>query len=454
MNHVSNPWQILGHIMGNRSICSDRLRFALVLIAVGCAALLGSPRAPAQAPAPKSVKKPDPVAQQPVSAAPVKGKREPYTVKMSDIPHKVLITGELKAARSRDITSPNIRSAFGSSVTFLEKEGSEVKKGQRILEFDATTLLSSQSEAQRVLDEAILRIAKTKADLDVLRSDYLVALSAAEGNLKVAQLYAKIEKSLLPANTYQKYQLDYEKALLARDKAKEQLANHDASIAAQTALVEVSKAQAELDLKKLDNDLALMAVDAPQDGILIYGDNWASNRKFQVGDNAFPGMTILTLPDLSSMQVIGYVYDTELRMLSPNMVCDLFLDAVPGRTWRGRILSLTSVASRKGFASQHKVFRATIQPDSVDLSVMKPGMTVRMEVPVSLASKAVSVPREYLRCNADGKYYVIKGTDEKTAETQFVQVGVFNERTVQILSGLNAGDKLLEIDAVPQGTKQ
>jgi multidrug efflux pump subunit AcrA (membrane-fusion protein) len=309
------------------------------------------------------------------------------------------------------------------------------------------------SEAERVLDEAKLRIEKTKADLEAQRSDFLISLSAAEGNLKVAQLYAQIDKSLLPANTHQKYQLDHEKALLAREKAKEQLANHVASIPAQLALVEVSKAQAELDLKKIEGDLAKLTVDAPQDGIIVYGDNWSSNRKFQIGDNAFPGMTIISLPDLSSMQVIGYVYDTELRMLSPSMVCDLRLDALPGKVWRGKIVSLTSVASRKGFASQHKVFRATIQPDSVDLSIMKPGMTVRVEVPVSLASRAVSVPREYLRCDADGKYYVLKGTDPKTAATQIVQIGAFNERMVQILSGLNTGDKLLEIDAVLQGAK-
>ncbi len=407
----------------------------------------------AQAPAPKTSKSIDALPPRSADGSAVTKVREPYTVKTSDILHSVLITGELKAARSRDIISPNIRSSFGSSITFLELEGLEVKKGQRILEFDASALLSNKAEAERRLDEAKLKIEKTKADLEVQRSDFLVTLGAAEGTLKVAQLYARIEKSLLPANTFQKYQLDYDKALLARDKAKEQLGNHLASIPAQIALVEVDKAQAELDLKKIEGDVALMAVDAPQDGIIIYGDNWSSNRKFQVGDNAFPGMTVLTLPDLSSMQVIGYIYDTELRMLSSNMVCDLRLDAISGRVWKGRILSLTSVASRKGFASQHKVFRATIQPESVDLSVMKPGMTVRVEVPVSLASAAVSVPREYLRCNAEGKYYVMKGTDPRNATTQVVQVGVFNERLVQITSGLSAGDKLIEIDAMQQGAK-
>ncbi len=430
--------------MSNRSI---RCWLLALTAGAGCLAL-------AQAPPSKGARGADSPVLQQRGVSPQKGDRGPYVVKASDIQHRVLVTGELKAARSRDIAAPNIRSAFGSSITFLELEGSEVKKGQRILEFDATTILSSQSEAQRVLDEAILKIAKTKADLEVQRSDFLVALSAAEGNLKVAQLYARIEKSLLPANTYQKYQLDHEKALLARNKAKEQLDNHAASISAQLALVEVAKAQAELDLKKLDNDLALMAVDAPQDGIIIYGDNWASNRKFQVGDNAFPGMTIISLPDLSSMQVVGYVYDTELRMLSPNMACDLFLDAVPGRSWKGRILSLTSVASRKGFASQHKVFRATIDLSSIDLSVMKPGMTVRAEVPVVLASNTITVPREYLRCDADGRYYVLKGTDRRTAATQFVKVGAFNGSSVQILSGLTEGDRLVEVDAAPEGTRQ
>jgi multidrug efflux pump subunit AcrA (membrane-fusion protein) len=417
-------------------------------------ALAGGQKTSGQALAPKAPATADPLTGSAVDGSEARKQREPYIVSTSDILDTVTITGELKAARSRDLMSPNIRSAFGSSITFLELEGSEVKKGQRILEFDASTLLGNKAEAERRLDEAKLKIDKTKADLEVQRSDFEIALSQAEGDLKVAQLYAKIDKALLPANTYQKYQLDLEKALLARDKAKEQLANHVKSYAAQIALVEVDRAQAELDLKKIEGDLVLLAVDAPQDGIIIYGDNWSSNRKFQVGDTAFPGMTVLTLPDLSSMQVIGYVYDTELRLLSPNMVCDLMLDAVPGRMWRGKILSLTSVASRKGFASQHKVFRATIQPDGIDLSVMKPGMTVRVGVPVSLASHVVAVPREYLRCDADGRYYVLKGTNPRTATTQFVQVGTFNERLVQVTSGLTAGDKLLEIDTQQTGAKR
>jgi HlyD family secretion protein len=377
---------------------------------------------------------------------------EAFVVARADMPDTILITGELQAARSREIRVPRIRSGFASAVTYLPLEGTKVKQGDRILEFDASTLLTQKTEYERQLDEANLKIKKTEADLNSQRMDLLIALDQAEMSVKVAKLYANIPKDLLPGNTYQKYQLDMEKAVLARDKAKEQLANLDNSWQAQMALVELAKAQAELNLKRNDADIAALQIDAPQDGIVIYGDNWANNRKIQIGDTLFPGMPAVTLPDLSSLQVVGFVYDTELRSLAPGMRCELYLDAVPGRSWRGTIQSLTSVASRKSFASQHKVFRAIVQPDSVDTDVMKPGMTVRMEVPVSVVSDTVAIPREYLGLDVAGKYFVLKGTDRKTASVQSVTVGAYSDRLIQIVSGLEAGDRILKVQEVAEGT--
>ncbi len=424
---------------------SVRLPRVWVLLVAGI--VLGTAGLFSQGPAPASGKQ---QAAPDKKASAEERKYVPFTVALTELPHSIVITGELKAARSRDILVPHIRSGFGAALTFLAPEGSYAKQGQRILEFDASTLISQKEEAERVLDEAKLKIEKTKADLEVQRSDLLIALGDAQGNLKVAELYGKIPKDLLPANQYQKYQLDLEKAILARDKANERLKNLIDSMPAQLALVEVSKAQAEVDLKKIEGDVGMLAVDAPQDGIIIYGDNWASNRKVQVGDSVFPGMTVMTIPDLSSMQVIGFVYDTELRYLSPGMTCEFSLDAVPGETNRGRILSLTSVASRKGFASQHKVFRAVIEPEKVLADRWKPGMTARVAIAGVLSSKAIAIPREYLGIDRLGRYYVLKGTDPKTSVVQWVQVGAFSDQKVQITSGLNSGDKLIEIKAAPE----
>jgi multidrug efflux pump subunit AcrA (membrane-fusion protein) len=397
----------------------------------------------AQAPGLSSAKKAQPV---PVpSAAPVKQQEVVYRVVTDQVVRELILTGELRPARSVVINAPNIRSSFANMITYLALEGANIKQGERIVEFDDSSLLSQKSEAERTLDEAKLTIEKTKADLEAQRCDLLNSIAQAQADLDVAQLYAKIGKELLPGNTYQQYQLNLEKAKLSLQKAKEQMDNFEKTYSSQMALVEINKSQAEINLKKIESDMALLKIDAPQDGILVYGDNWQSNRKMQPGDNVYQGMEVASLPDLSSTQVVGYVYDTEYGLLQRDMRCTMTLDALPGYQMSGRIESLTSVASRKGFASQKKVFQAVIQPDKVDTALMKPGMTARVRIPIVLAKDVTAVPREYLGNDSQGRYYVFKGTENKTASVQYVQVGAIGDRLVQIVSGVQSGDPLIAL---------
>jgi len=237
--------------------------------------------------------------------------------------------------------------------------------------------------------------------------------------------------------------LNISKSKLSLQKAKEQLDNFERSYASQLALVEIRKSQAEIDQKKIANDMTLLKIDAPQDGILIYGDNWQSNRKIQTGDSMFQGMEVVSLPDLTSMQVIGYVFDTEYSSLSPNMRCIIALDALPGFVAEGKIVSLTSLASRKGFASQKKVFQTVIQLDKIDPAIMKPGMTARIKVPLVLAKDAIAIPREYLGMDSQGHYFVLKGTESRKAGVQRVTLGAIGDRMVQVAAGVAIGDPLL-----------
>jgi hypothetical protein len=215
-------------------------------------------------------------------------------------------------------------------------------------------------------------------------------------------------------------------------------------------LVEITRSQAEINLKKIDSDIALLKVDAPQDGIFIYGDNWTSNRKIQPGDNIFHGMEVASLPDLSTLQVIGYVYDTEYGSILRDARCTVALDAQPGFAVEGRVVSLTSVASRKGFATTKKLFQTVVQLDKVDTQRMKPGMTARIRIPIVLAKDAPAVPRDYLGTDSQGRHYVVKGSDPKTASTQVVELGAIGDRLVQIVSGVSAGDPLLPVQQLAE----
>jgi multidrug efflux pump subunit AcrA (membrane-fusion protein) len=416
---------------------------AAIILVVLVAAGIRLQSASAQSPGVSTGKSSD---RPPVSeSAPANKVAAAYKVGRESIQKEILLTGELRAANSTSITAPDIRSSFSNMVTFLAPEGSQIKKGDRIVEFDDSSLMSSKSEAERALDEAKLNIEKTKADLEAQRCDLLNSVSQAESQLKQDELYGKISKDLLPGNTYQKYQLNLQKSKLALDKAKESLDNFEKSYASQMSLVEISRSQAEINLKKIISDMTLLKIDAPQDGILIYGDNWQNNRKIQPGDTLFHGMEVASLPDLSSMQVVGYVYDTEYSLLAVDMRCSISFDAVPGIEIGGRVVSLTSVASRKSFASTKKVFQAVMQPDKLDVQQLKPGMTARVRAPLVLAKEAAAVPREYLGFDNQGRSYVIKGMEKKTAAQQFVQLGAVGDRFVQVVSGVSVGDTLLPV---------
>ena len=72
------------------------------------------------------------------------GKPAAYIVAKGQVIKELVLTGELKAERSTSIMAPNIRSSFSNTVTYLAPEGTIVKKGDRIVEFDDSSLLSSK----------------------------------------------------------------------------------------------------------------------------------------------------------------------------------------------------------------------------------------------------------------------------------------------------------------------
>ena len=432
--------------MGNQEKRYSRLRLTAVLFFAVATIMIAVSFGPVSAQTPKLTGSKSEKTIPIETSEPAQEVQPAYSVEKGQIEKDLVLTGELKAEHSIVIEAPDIRSSSSNMLTYMAPEGAQIKKGELIIEFDDSSLLNNLSEAERTLDETLLNIEKKKMDLEAQRSDLLNSIAQAESSLQQDELYGRISKDLLPANTFQKYQLNLEKSKLSLDKAKEQYDNFEQSFDSQLALVEINRSQAEINLKKIKSDMALLKIYAPQDGILIYGDNWASNRKIQVGDTVWGGMEVARLPDLSSIQVIGYVYDTEYGTIVPDTRCTVRFDALPDFQTGGRIISRTNVASRKGFATDQKVFQVTVKLDKIDPKIMKPGMTARIDIPIILARDALSVPREYLGTDSRGGYYVLAGLDPEKASEKPVTIGAVGDRLVEIVSGLSLGDSLLPLN--------
>ena len=416
---------------------------AIAAGAVICASLFAPARASAQNPGLGGAKTAQaiPIALEDVVAK----KLTEYVIGSGEITRDLLLTGELKAARSIVIQAPRSQQNFGNTITFLADEGAIVKAGERIVEFDDTSLINNKTDAETTLETALLNVAKKKVDLESSRYSLMNSLKSAEGTLKKAELYGKIDKGLVSENQYERYQLDIKRAQLQLAKAQENMDNFLKTYDSEMAKVEITQAQAELQLRRIESDIAATKINARQEGIFLYGDNWQSNRKVQVGDNIFPGMEVASIPDLTSLQVIGYVFDTEYRQLSRGMRCEVSFDALPDLVVGGVVTSLTDVAGRRGFATDKKMFQATVQLDTVDPELLKPGMTARVNVPLVLANNVPVAPREYVGVDSHGRNFVRTGTDIKKTDTQFVQLGAVGDRMIEITSGVSVGETLFPV---------
>ena len=350
------------------------------------------------------------------------------------------LTGQLAARDSTIVTVPRDSSLWSFIVTDLVPEGNQVEPGDLLVRFDSTELAKRALELEKSKEDTRIQIAQTKAQQEARLQDLRLAVATAQKNLNVANLYVGIDRSLIPASEAERYEFDFSKSKVELDKATERLAGHDAATAAELAVNELDFKRAEIGLEKVRNELGRMTIRAPNPGTVIHGLN-LEGRKIEVGDSLFKESQVVLLPDMSSVTVRATTFDGDFALLQLGAPATVTFDAYPEREFAGSILELPEVAKPKNRNSELNLFTVEILLHEVDLSIMKPGMTARVEIPVD-TPESIVIPRRSLAFEEDGGSYVVSA---KTPD-QHVPVEVVDSNSYQlsIRGELADGDILLD----------
>lgn len=355
----------------------------------------------------------------------------------------VTLTGDLQAAESVSITAPHLAHTWTYTISHLAPEGSEVRPADLLAEFDASSLHLKRLDLEKKREEARLQMAQKEAEIEGRRQDLLLNLASAEKSLRVAALYFGLDPTLITQVDAEQYQLNHSKAQLELEKVKERLANLEKSARAEMEIARLDYDEAELELKRVLAELERMRVRAPIPGLVIYGDNWDSGRKYQVGDVVFRSDRIILLPNMKQVKVLAFAYDSDFPLLREGMQAEVILDSAPGRTFRGRVTELPEAASPKTSRSSQKVFRVGVLLLETDAQLMKPGMTARVRIPVRREDVLV-VPRRALHLNEKGEVFV---TPRDSGRPLAVEIVDANADLVALLaadeSSLKEGELLL-----------
>ena len=186
--------------------------------------------------------------------------------------------------------------------------------------------------------------------------------------------------------------------------------------------------------------LSYSEIRSPIDGVV-------TDRPLYVGDLATANQPILTVMDLSSLVAKAHIPQSEAVLLKIGDAAQIKVPDVE-EAIKGHV-SLVSPALDPG-STTIEVWVETRQPSLV----LKPGMSVSVEMTAKTVKDAVAVPSPAIYKNADGAYYVLLAGADHKAHQKVVQLGVKNAQLTQVTSGIHAGDPVITSGgyAVPDGT--
>jgi HlyD family secretion protein len=348
--------------------------------------------------------------------------------------------GQMKAMRSVSITAPE--NAGELQILKIAADGTQVKQGDVVVEFDPSKTQQDLAQDQSVLKSSQAEIEQAKANGHLTEEVDTTAVMKAKYDVELAKLDAskqEIVSKIEGAEANLKL-VDAEQSLHeAEEKLKSDIAID------QSTIIDKKNAsrKAEYDAQRAETALASMTLKAPASGTINLLFVWhpEGDGPFKPGERAWPGTPIAELPDAASMRVAARVDETERGRLALQQTVALQLDAIPDKQFTGKVERIGTIAT-SDFSAGWPVPRNFDLEFSIDQADprLKPGMTVQVTVIVDRVPNAITIPAQasFLK-SGQTVTYVWSGSK---FEERAIQIERRSRDRLLISKGLQPGDKV------------
>jgi RND family efflux transporter MFP subunit len=283
-----------------------------------------------------------------------------------------------------------------------------VQEGEIPQELEVLGAVISKSLTQ-VSSQVQGRVAKVwvEAGSRVQAGEPLASLAAAEYQARLSQAQAQLKQA---AADYQRYQR------LLKEQAVSPQEFGAVEARYQTARAQVAEAAT---MK------GYTLVQAPAPGVV-------AERRVAVGDLAQPGQPLVILYNPDKLQVEGEVNDSFRQQVKLGEMVRL---SVPALNWQADLPLAEIFPISQAGSRTFKVRTATLQnPELV------PGLFARLELRLAPA-RGILIPREAVR--QVGQLSMVEAVVEGRPTRRQVQLGRQVGEQVEVLAGLQAGDKIV-----------
>jgi HlyD family secretion protein len=351
------------------------------------------------------------------------GKTKPVQVSVQkvgrrDLTSIISASGEVKPKKNINISAH----VPGRIIKIGVVEGQEVKAGDFLLKLD-----SAQYEANAERDRALIQSFQSQ-------------LIQSEARMK------------MDANSYNRQQQLFESQLISQEQLEASKVQSDVS-RAEVQAIRHQIQQAQASLKSTMDSLSKTVYNSPIDGMI-------TSLKVEEGEVAVigtmnnPGTVLMTIADLSEMEVEVEVDETDVVGVKLNELADIKVDALPNQILKGSVTEIGSSAIEKLSTTQEESrdFLVKITLDDPPKS-LKPGLSASADIIAAEKKGVLAVPISALvlreKDNPDAAkkekieeegVYVLEGG---LAKFRPVTKGIVGGLEIEIVSGLTEGQEAI-----------
>ena len=322
---------------------------------------------------------------------------ETVTVSRMDLKSTVSATGTIHPIDSVEVSSR----ITARLKTVNVKENDQVKAGQVLATLDA-----KDYEAKR--DQAQYKVTNAKAEYD--RVSYLYSIGAdTQKQVEDAQM------------------------------------NYDTAVSALT--------QASSDADETN-------ILAPIDGTVVGEPKTVGTMAVATSDNP---TVIMRIANLSSKEIKAKIDETDIGNIAVGQPATFTVDAFTDKTFTARVTAIAQTDTTNSWDTTSSTTTTTSSSASVIYyyvtlavddpeNLLLPAMTARVDIHTADRPDALAIPLSALKTDTTGSYVVILNSDG-TQENRYVETGIYSDEYVEILSGLEDGEKVVNTSTVKQSTQ-
>jgi len=325
------------------------------------------------------------------------------------------------------------------------------------IEVDLTTAFKrTPAETSAVLTASGYVVAQRKASVASKATGRLIYLGVVEGDkVKKNQILARIEdddvKALLAQakanlalsqaklvdaeNKYSRQKKLFEKQLGTESDYQTAEANYRTILAS----IKLAKAQ----VKKAEVDLENTYIRAPFDGTVLTKNAEVGEIVSPLGASATSRSAVVTIADMSSLQVEADVSESNIERIKPNQNCEISLDAYSEIRYPGYVAKIVPTADRSKATVMVKVaFREYDGKVLPEMSAKVLFLNLENSRNLTSQKPMLVIPRSSV-VKRDGKAFVFKVEESKAVEVE-VETGKSSGSYIEILSGIKENDKVIK----------